>query len=796
MMLRNYFTIAFRNLRKHRSFAIINIAGLTLGIAGALVIFLLVQFELSFDTFHGKADRIYRVLTASQPGEASSFSTGTPYGLMQLLQDDFPKVEKACAINHLNKEKTQIEVNGNLLKAPQTYFITPSFFEIFDFVWIVGSPQKSLSQPGQVVLTETLANTYFDGDAMGRRIRLNNEFDLVVSGIIQDMPINTDFPIQIAVSHATFANSQQYQKEYSVSHGSGYHTYLLLKENADPALLEASFPAMVEKYLGKEVAEKYLAHALQPLKTVHFDEAFSGGNFSNRAVSKESLWSIAFIGGFILLIAGINFINLATAQAVRRSKEVGIRKVLGSTRKQLFFQFIGETFSLILIATLLSVLLTHLFLPPLASFLDIPLRPNAIYQPKVLLWLIGLSVVISLLAGFYPAMVLSRFQPTLVIKNTFSASPSGGLWLRKGLVTFQFVITQVLIIGTVVVVSQNNYFHTTSLGFDKEAVITVDIPESNPQEVESLRNNLSQYAQIREVSFSMNAPAATSNKWFNVFLHHSDPGEGKQVEVKPIDAHFLKLYDIPLLAGDPLQENDSSILVNETLLKEIGVENHQDALNEIITIGGRDVSIKGVVKDFHTLSLHEKIYPLILVNMKDRFQLLSVKVEVSQAPEAIAQIEQQWKEAFPDYYFSYQFLDDDLATMYAQEKKTSHLLSLFAGLAIFIGCLGLYGLISFVTAQKTKEVGIRKVLGATVTNIVYLFTKDFVVLVAIAFVIAAPVGYYFMQQWLANFTYKIDIQWWMFAVAAGVGIVIALLTMSFQSIKAALANPVDSLRNE
>ncbi len=795
-MLKNYFTIALRNLRKHKSFSAINIAGLTLGISCALVIFMIVSIELSFDTFHSQADQIYRVISGSTPGDPNSYGTGTPHGLAPILEQDFPEVEKVGVIYHLDTKKTQIEVNQNLVNAPHTYFVTPSFFEMFDFAWRVGSPQQSLSQPGQVVISQALANQYFSGDAMGQHIRLNNEFDLIVSGILQDMPENTDFPIQIAVSHATFAASEQFQEAYSVSHGSAYHTYLLLNDKASPAALETKFPAMVEKYLGKETAEKFLAHTLQPLRDVHFNEAFSGGNFSNRAISKESLWSLSLIGGFILIMASINFVNLATAQTIRRSKEVGIRKVMGSTRRQLFLQFIGETFTLTFIATLLSLALVSLLLPPLKSLLDIPLDENLFAHPYLLLWLGTLCGVISLLAGCYPAIVLSGFKPVLVIKNALNHRPSGGLLLRKGLITFQFVITQVLIIATLVVVSQNHYFRTQSLGYNQEAVLTVDVPKSDPQKIQTLSNSLAQYPEIQAVSFSMNAPSATSNKWWNFFRHASDPQEGKLVEIKPVDEQYLTLYDIPLLAGDSLHQGDSSILVNEAFLKEIGMTDPQEALQEVVIIGGQDVTIKGIVRDFHTLSLHEKINPLMLVYMEDKFQLASVRLRMAEAQQAIAIVEQQWKEAFPQYYFSYRFLDDDLASWYEKERTTSRLLSLFAGITIFISCLGLYGLISFITAQKTKEVGIRKVLGATVSHVVYLFTKDFVILMAIAILIAAPVGYYFMQQWLADFTYKIDISWWMFAVAALVGIVIALLTVSFQSIRAALANPVDSLRNE
>ena len=793
-MLRNHFTIAFRNLSKHKSFAIINIAGLTLGIASALVIFLLVRFELSFDTFHSKADRIYRVLSGG-PGEVED--TGTPHGLMEILKEEFPEVAQVAVAYKLNAASTQIEINNQLTREPNICFVTPSFFDIFDVSWKVGSPEKSLSQPGQVVIDEDLAQKYFQGDAMGKSIRLNNEFDLVVSGILQNAPANTDIPIQIAVSHATFQREDNYQSEYNSSSNSFYHTYILLQEGADPKATEAKFHGMIEKYISKEVADKYWAHALQPLSDIHFNVAVGENNISEHAISKESIASLSLIGLFLLVTACINFVNLSTAQAMRRSKEVGIRKVLGSTRRQMIGQLMSETLLLTLVAVVLSYLFATAAFPYLPGWLGVSLDTSLLYQPSMVLLALGIVVLVSGLAGFYPALVLSRFQPAATVKNSFTNRQTGGLILRKGLIVFQFGLSQVLIICTVVVISQMHYFNTTSLGFDKEAIVTVDLPKSDPQKLQTLKTNLMQYAAIEAISFSINTPAAVTNNWWTSYSYGTTPNEKGVTEQKFIDDDFLSLYSIPLLAGRNVREGDSTqLLVNESFLRENAIQNPQDALGATINFWGMKAPIVGVVKNFHSQSLHEEIPPVIMARFPTMFQKASFKVNRSQAQDAIAHIEQQWKVIFPGYYFTFQFLDDDLATMYEHEQSTSRLLSFFAGLAIFIGCLGLYGLISFVTAQKTKEVGIRKVLGATVQHIVYLFTKDFVVLVAIAFVIAAPIGYYFMEQWLADFTYKINIQWWMFAVAALAGVVIALLTISFQSIKAALANPVDSLRNE
>ncbi|UZR97650.1 ABC transporter permease [Chondrinema litorale] len=795
-MLKNYFLIAFRNLTKHKVFTYINIAGLTLGITCALFILLIVKFELSFDTYHTKADRIYRVITGSRPDDPVSYHAGTPHGLAPVLKEEFPEVEKVAVIKRINSQKRQFKIDNDIVKLSNSYFVSPEFFEVFDYEWINGNPEKSLSEQGQMVITESIAKTYFDGDALGKRVRMNNEYDLVVSGIIKDLPKNTDNPFEVAVSHATYAASDDYDKEYSPSHSSGYHTYVLLKENADNKALDAKFPAMIEKYNGKEVAEKFLAHVLQPMSDVHFNEIWSNGNFKNQITSKKSIWTIALIGLFILLIACINFINLTTAQAGKRAKEVGVRKVMGSSRKQLIFQFMGESFTLTLVATILSVVLTSILLPYLKTLLEINLDEQLLFSNDVILGLVIQCVVVSLLAGFYPAMVLSGYKPVSIFKANQSSNNFGALWLRKGLVVFQFTITQVLIIATIVVVSQQNYFRTTSLGFNKQAVLIVDLPEYDESKADFIRNKLSQYPQIEGVSFSLNAPSAASNKWFNLFWHESDPDKGRQVEMKPVDDKYLEVYDIPLLAGAPLRDGDSSILVNEAFVKEIGFTKPEEAIGEMVTCGGKNIFIKGVVKDFHTLSLHEKIYPVMLVDLKHQFQLASFKIDLKNAGEAISAIEDQWQELFPEYYMNYRFVDDDIETWYDQERRTSRFLTLFAGIAIFIGCLGLYGLISFITGQRTKEVGIRKVLGASAQHIIYLFSKEFALLIALAFIIAVPIAYYFMNNWLNTFTYKIDMSWWIFAIAAISGVLIAGFTIGFKSIKTALTNPIDSLRNE
>ena len=456
-MFKNYFTIALRNIQKHQGFAAINIAGLTLGIAGALIIFLLVRFELSFDTFHPEADRIYRVLTGNPDNVREDGDTGTPTGLMPVVEDEFSGVANVAVAYRLNPAQTQIEINDEMTRESHTYFMTPSFFEIFNFPWEVGDPKKSLSEPGQVAISEALADKYFDGDAVGKRMKLNNEYDLVVSGIIQDTPLNTDMPIEIAVSYATFRQTGGYQPEYETSRNSYHQTYVLLNEGAKISDVETQFYATISKYVSQEEADEGVAHALQPLSEIHYNGDIGSSNFSKRSISKQTITSLSLIGIFLLITACINFVNLATAQAVKRSKEVGIRKVLGSTRQQMVSQFMSETFALHLIALLLAYLLVAIVFPYLPELLGVTLDISWLYRPSTLLIAFGLALAVGILAGFYPSIVLARFRPAATLKNTLTNQQTGGLNLRRGLIIFQFALSQVLIICTIVVVPQKSH---------------------------------------------------------------------------------------------------------------------------------------------------------------------------------------------------------------------------------------------------------------------------------------------------------------------------------------------------
>jgi ABC-type antimicrobial peptide transport system permease subunit len=792
-MIKNFISIAVRNLLRHKSYSFINIVGLTLGITCALFIFLIVRFELSYDRYHAKADRIFRINTGG-PGEERYHDMGTPTGLAPALRSEFFEMEEVAAILKLNPDRTQIRINDELTRITETYLVQPEFFNIFDFNWKQGDPKTSLDNPNEVVIAESLANRFFQGKALGKSIRLNNNEELIVTGIIQDPPVNSDFPIQMAVSHATLEkNKNNFDPNNLDGWNSYYHTYVILKKGVDPETLGPKLKSLVERRIGKEQAEKYLAFSIMPLRDIHF----ISDNFNKRTISPQAISTLRIIGIFILFIACINFINLASAQAVRRSKEVGIRKTLGSSRKNLIFQFLGEAFIVTLVAMLLSFVLVSQLTVMSKSLTDIPLSPETMMEPGTLSLMLIIVIAVTLLSGFYPAFVLSGFKPVAALKNATTSMGARGIFVRKGLIAFQFIITQVLIICTLITIKQTAYFETRPLGFTKEAVLTADLPTSDQSVLTTLRNGLLQYPEIKNVSFSLNTPSATINKWWTDFKHQSMADE-KSLELKFVDSTYLKMFEIETVAGISTIEGDSglNVIVNESLVKEIGFDKPEKALGEILQYSGKRATIVGVVRDFQTVTLHEGVHPVLITRQAGNFQKVSVQIDMNHTDKAIRHLEKHWKAAFPEFYFEYDFLDQQLATFYKEEKKISRLLVAFASVAIGIGCIGLLGLIMFVSAQRTKEVGIRKILGASLGNIAMLLSRDFIILVFIAGLIACPIGYYFMDKWLENFVNHIPLadNLGVFVASTVLALLLAAVTVGTQSIKAALANPTDSLR--
>ena len=816
-MIRSFLITTLRGLLKNKPYFFINTLGLALGVCGALIIFTKIRYELSFDRFHTKAERIYRLNTDEHSANGDNYEPGTYYPVAHLLRNEYPELLES--VTHTKyEEEGQVTLEASTgpvrFKEKGIGFVEPQFLEMFEFCaddrWLAGNPNTALVDKNSVVLTQTLAQKYFQpqGDyshVLGRRLSYENKIDLVVTGVIEDLPPNTDFPFNLLMPYAAL---EGYDEFYSIDKwnflADNVQCYVLLAEDYSSDQLTASLPEFAKKYMG-EKAER-ISFNLQPLSDIHFNPRY--GNFTGRIMRYEVLWSLAIVAILLIITACINFVNLATAQSVKRSKEVGIRKVLGSSRKQLVTFFLGETFIITAFAVLMALGAAEAFLFKFHHVLDIAAGVNLAGLPATYLFLCIVALGVTLLAGLYPAWVLSAFRPVFALKNSFS-SPMGGrtksFSLRKGLVVVQFAISQILIIGTLVVSQQMQYFQNKSLGFDKDAIVLASLPDTlGADKLDALKNQLLDNPHIRQVSFGIGSPTAENNldTKFKMTSMAEDE-QGYATEVKTIDADYVATFDLQMAAGRALSPPDlqhKRALVNETLVKTAGFTQAEEAIGEQIIILGDTYEIIGVVKDFHMHSFHEEINPCVLLYFPQFLWEAAIKINtgggMQNVQEAIAHLENVWNTSFPEYVFDYQFLDDYLATNYEQENKTFRYFQLFAGLAILIGCLGLYGLVSFMAEQKTKEVGIRKVLGASVRSIMALFSKEYILLIMLAFFVAAPLAYYFMHNWLENFAYRIDLEIGVFAIGMLISIGIAFLTVGYKSYRAAVANPVESLKDE
>ena len=800
-MIKNYFKTAFRNLRRNKSFTFINVLGLTIGIASCLLIFIIIQFELSFDRFHSKKDRIYRVVTQFNRAGNLDYTSGVSVPVPAAMRTEFPQLETVAAIS--GSGGNQITVPGSQpakkFNEPNIFYAEPEICNILDIHWLAGDKKDALKEPNTVVLSKTTADKYF-GDwkqAIGKTIVHQNRETLKVTGIIDDMPINSDFPFCVVISFKT--NENAFSMDWG-STSSDFNCMILLKPNSSPEQIRALLPAFRKKHSDDGNGEIRTSYLLQPLSEIHFDGRF--GNYNERTFSRELIASLSVIGLFLLIIACVNFVNLATAQAINRAKEVGVRKVLGSNRGQLIVQFLGETFLITLFSILLACFISWFVLPYLGLLLNINITPGSIQWSIIISFLLIVAFLVTILSGFYPSIILSGFNPATALKNKFSSKTVGGISLRRALVVFQFIIAQVLIIGTLVVISQMDYFRSAPMGFDKNAIFNVPLPGDSlsHSKINVLRQQLLDHPGISNVSFSF-SPPANNGDWTSDFTFDRSPkATSFEPTLKWADADYFKTYGLQLIAGRAYAPSDTvnEFVVNEALVKKLGLKNPKDILGKEISFWNRRVHapVVGVIRDFHSNSLRDPIVPAVLACRTRNYSTIGIKIQESKAKEILAFVERLWNQAFPDYVYEYKFLDEKIEHFYDEENQLSQLYKIFAGIAIFISCLGLYGLVSFMAIQRTKEVGIRKVLGASAGNIVYLFSKEFTILIGVAFLIAAPLAYYLMHQWLNNFTFRIDLGLGFFILAIIGSILIAWITVGYKAIRAALANPVKSLRTE
>ena len=802
-MFRNYLKIAWRNLRKNRTYAFINVTGLALGMGCALLIFALVRYHFATDTHHRNYDRTYRIVSTFATPDGDFHTPGVPYAMGKAVRNDYPDMAQLAMIDQWEEPMVSVPVTGGPDKKFKEdeegigAFVEPSYFRIFDYEWVAGGP-TDLSQPNTVVISAENARKYFGttDNVVGKLIKLNGRINARIVGVFRDYRDNTDFAYSIMPSYATLPEHRGKIDDADFgSTNSSTQCYVLLDDRFTAANWERQMGAFVKKYRPDDTRK--VRHPMQPLRDIHFATDYNG-------VSKGLIVSLFIIGVFLIVTASINFVNLATAQALTRSREVGVRKVMGSTQGQLFAQFMGETALITLTATAIALGLFQLGQTLVQQNLNGAFRFTFYFDASVIGWLVLLVLGVILLSGVYPALVLAGFKPVMALAGKITARQVGGFSVRRGLVVTQFAISQMLIIGMVVVASQLRYVQEKDLGFRKEAILTVQLPSVDKQDVSKMstfRNLVTSIPDVEKFSYSMSG--APQSGWVSQSTTRYDTrpeSEKFEPHRKNIDAQYLDLYGIKLVAGRNLYPSDTTreALVNETFVRKLGLSSPAQVLGKMLHNGDntRHMEIVGVVKDFNQVTLQDAIEPLFMTTQASNYYFANLQLRTGNYQRVISQLEKHYNQVYPDSYFTHQFVDAQIERSYQQEQTMGKLVNFFAGIAVLIGCLGLYGLVLFMATQKTKEIGVRKVLGASVGSILWLFGKEFARLIAVAFVLAAPLAWYVMNGWLQDFEYKITLGPGIFGIAIVATVLVAALTVSFQSVKAALTNPVKSLRSE
>lgn len=812
-MIRNFFSITFRNFRRNKIFTVINVAGLAIGISAALVIYLIVQHEFSYEKFLNNGDRIYRVVTNMHFPNQDFKNGGVPGVLPGTMRREMPEIEASTQFWVEDEIKVAVPVTNQgekiFRKQEKVLFADDQYLSFIGYEWLAGSPATALQGPHKVVLTASRARMYFPGAdfsaALGQTLVYNDTIRATVTGVVKDIDAITGFTFKEFVSIPTFTRHLEevtgFNEWGNVSSNSQF--FIRLKKGTDPKKTNIALAALRKKH--EKDAYLKTDHYLQPLSDIHFNGDYD--LLSGERGHKPTLYGLLAVAAFLLLLGSINFINLTTAQATQRAKEIGIRKAVGSTKWQLVKQFLGETLLLTTIATLLSIALTPWILNVFEDFIPENLHFNLIEQPQIILFVIGLIAVVGLLAGFYPALVLSKFKPVLVLKNVTASSPQGRrAYVRKTLTIAQFVIAQFFIIATLIVGKQIRFSLNKDMGFKKDAIINFRVPWNymNPDNKQFvLQEKLKGIPGIQQMSLAGPQPATMGTNSTTMKFNKDGKEIETTVEVKQADTNYFDLYQMKLLAGRNLHQSDTlrEYIINEHYARFLGFSNPADIVGKYLIRNNKNIPVVGVLKDINTKSVHRSITPLAYSSENRWHQYFHIALaspggNTDAWKQTIARIEKAWKEVYPEDAFDYKFYDETIAGFYKKEQRTAGLLNWSAGLTIFISCLGLLGLVIYSTNQRTKEIGVRKVLGATVLQIVSLLSKDFIKLVAVAFIIAAPLAWWAMNNWLDNFVYRTSITWWVFAISGGAMLLAAMLTLSIRTIRSASANPVGSLRSE
>ena len=807
-MVVNNLRLAVRHLYRQKGNTALHLAGLTLGMSVCLLIALFLRHELSYDNYHSKADRIYRVSQFWTDKGNKDYHFSTPFPLADALRADIPELEQVAKI--LPDYDAVVEINPQKrFEIKNVLMVEPAFLNIFDVEVLRGNVYEALRNPNQAILTEKTAEQFFGKeDPIGKTFKYQNKYTMTVAGLIRNLPENTHLPADMLISFLP----QEDQDQWGMV--SGGSTFIVLPEKMDPHSLDARLKAIYDKNLNSNPdlpPGSRCDLVLQPLNSIHLEPQFAGGGATVQAVNPKWLWFFGSVGLAVLLLACINFINLSTAQALNRAKEVGVRKSVGAGISQLIGQFMGEAWLLSAFSGLLALIIAGLSLPALNELMDQKIAFDLFQSPPLMGGLLAGIGLTGLLAGLYPAWVIARFRPSAALKTGATAGDRRSAGLRKGLVVVQFTISVTLLVALIIISRQMSFLRSKDLGFNKGNVLLVNIPEGADKQV--FNAELAQIPQIKDVSFSTNSPSAGGHWGTVMSLQDGDDPDRKDVILVMADDHFCKMYGFALKAGRFLEAADTNAVtdktpegqrfpravVNEELVRQLGFASPEAALNQRIWIGmnGWKPEIVGVIADFNTTSLRDAIKPTLITQYPGVCHKANIKIAPgSDLPRTLAAVEGAWQKSFPSGIYEYDFLDQKIDKFYKTEERLFTLFRIFAGMAMLISCLGLWGLATFAAENRRKEIGVRKVLGASAQGIVALLSRDFLVLVALSIAIASPLAYYGMSKWLTDFAYRIDIQWWMFGMAGLASVVIAILTVGFQSVKAALANPVKSLRNE
>ncbi|MBS1661642.1 MAG: ABC transporter permease [Bacteroidetes bacterium] len=812
-MLKTYFLVAMRVLRRNKAYSLLNILGLSIGVAASILIFLVIRWETGYDSYQKNKDRVFRVVTTTlnrSNGEVTEQHAYAPLGLGDVVQKEVAGVERVSAIFKYSPWQAHISAkgipDGKIFLQKNIISAEPALFNMIDVEWLDGNA-SGLVNANTIVVSSGVAEKWFGRwqSAVGKTIWMGSSFEpYTVMGVFRDLPSNTELPLEMVMSYEETrqgiadAFNMPDRWHYPARHS---ELFVQLGQDRDIRQAEGALAGIVGKYYNENQAayKTRTRLELQSLPSMHLDERFD--TFKGDALSKKVLWSLGTIGMLLLVVACINFINLSTAQSIRRSKEIGVRKVLGSNRWQLLKQFMLETAAITFAALLLGAIMAQLALPWLQQVMGKPVEAEWFRSPSLLFFILSTGLVVVALAGFYPAVVLSSFDVIAAIKNKISARTIGGLSLRRGLVVIQFVIAQLLIMGTIVVVKQMQYFRTRPMGFDQTAVALLQLPgyKTFVPLQPYLKKTMLDVPGVEAAALSNEGPSG-GRYWRqqSLYFDHSPVAQDWKPQVQVADPDFIKTMRIPLIAGVIPDSGRKEVLINETMMKRLGLASSQDALGKTIALNAdsNTFRITGVVRDYNNQSLREAIEPVVIMPEGGGYNYLTLRIRPEEIKSTVERVQKAFSRICPDILFDCQWLDERIAHFYEREQTTSQLVKVFAGLAILISCLGLYGLVAFLAVQKMKEVGIRKVLGASVGSIVLLFSQEFTLLTGLAFLIAAPVGYLVMHKWLQGFYYHVDLGWETFAITIVAALLVAWLTVGYKAWKAARVNPVESLKGE